>query len=242
MHRFFISPTQFTNENISLEGEIAHQLSRVLRLMPGGRILLLDGSGNEAEAELTCVPKTGPVLARIVARGAAEGEPALKITLYQALLKGEKFDWVLQKGTELGISTFVPVITERCISENARLERWQKIVREAAEQSRRGLLPKVSAPISFKEAVAQMSTAPLALLAWEEAQTQPLRQTLNTIQTPPAEVAILIGPEGGLTPAEARQAKTANIKVVGLGKRILRAETAGPTAAALVLYHFGQMD
>jgi len=242
MHRFFISSAQFTNENISLDGEIAHQLSRVLRLLPGARILLLDGAGNEAEAELTSVPKTGPVLLKIVGRRLAEGEPAIKVTLYQALLKGEKFDWVLQKGTELGISSFVPVLTERCISENARLERWQKIVREAAEQSRRGILPQVSSPISFKEAISQMATTPLALLAWEEEQTQPLRLTLNSFQTPPTEVAVLIGPEGGLTSAEAQHAKTANIKVVGLGKRILRAETAGPTAAALVLFHFAQMD
>jgi 16S rRNA (uracil1498-N3)-methyltransferase len=241
MHRFFISPDQLNSEIITLEGEIAHQISRVLRLEVGSHILLLDGKGGQVEATLTEVPKSGNVLATLAERQQAKGEPSIRITLYQALLKGEKFDWVLQKGTEVGISAFVPVVTARCISERERPERWQKIVKEAAEQSRRGVLPEVVGTISLGEALTRMQKAPLALLAWEEETSLDLKAALNKLSKPPTEIALLIGPEGGITPAEVAQARNAGIETISLGRRILRAETAGPIAVAQILFHFNDV-
>ena len=242
MHRFFVSKNLLEGGEIRLEGELAHQLSRVLRLVPGSRILLLDGEGYEAEAELFNVPKNEAVTAKVSEKRKASGEPTLKITLYQALLKGEKLDWMLQKGTEVGICSFIPVITERCISERERPERWQKIVREAAEQSRRGRLPQVHETVSFQKALQQMKESTLALVAWENEQHQTLKQVLNSVEEKPESLSLLIGHEGGLSEAEVQAACAAGISCVSLGTRILRAETAGVIASALALYHFNEMN
>jgi 16S rRNA (uracil1498-N3)-methyltransferase len=243
LYRFFITPSVFrAGQTFLLEGEIAHQLSRVLRLAPGAQLLLLDGTGQEFLAELTLFHKNGPVEGRVIEERAAPGEPRTKIILYQALLKGEKFDYVLQKGTEIGISRFVPVLTERVIGGSSanKVERWRKIVREAAEQSRRGILPEVAEPLHFSQALQISKVEGLALLAWEDEKTLSLRSALG--QSPAGEkISLFIGPEGGFSQAEAEQARATGVQSISLGPRILRAETAGPVAAALILYESGDI-
>lgn len=251
LHRFFLPPTTFeaATAELTIEGEIAHQLSRVLRMTVGSQILLLDGLGSEFLAELLEVGRVGKhenVKVRLVEKRPAPGEPRTRITLFQGLLKGEKFDYVLQKGTEVGIAAFVPTLTERCVSDGvspAKLERWRKIVREAAEQSRRGILPLVHEPVSLQTALQQMTAHPLALVAWEDEQSRSLGQLLQPLANhPPNKVAWLIGPEGGLSVAEVELARANQVQSVSLGPRILRAETSGPIAAALTLYTFGDME
>ncbi len=246
MNRFFVEPALVAGPEVRLEGEIAHQISRVLRLEPGAKILLLDGLGFEYEVELKVVQhlsKTNIALGRIVERREATGEPKVRLTLYQALLKGEKFDFVLQKGTEVGVSGFVPLLTERCVSQAARPDRWKKIIREAAEQSRRGKLPElVEKPLTLSEALDRIKSpgqpvGPTAFMAWEEEQFLSFHQLPAGI----TELAILIGPEGGFSKSEAAQAQAAGVKTISLGKRILRAETAGPIATALALYQLEDM-
>lgn len=242
MNRFFVEPALVAGPEVRLEGEIAHQISRVLRLEPGAKILLLDGLGFEYEVELKVVQrlsKTDMALGRIVERRDATGEPKVRLTLYQALLKGEKFDFVLQKGTEVGVSGFVPLLTERCVSQAARPDRWKKIIREAAEQSRRGKLPElVEKPLNLSEALDRIkSSGQTAFMAWEEEETLSFHQLPAGI----TELAILIGPEGGFSKSEAAQAEAARVQTISLGKRILRAETAGPIATALALYQLGDM-
>lgn len=242
MNHFFVEPALVAGPEVRLEGEIAHQLSRVLRLEPGAYILLLDGQGFEYEVELTAVQRQGKAdvaLGRVLGRRSATGEPGVRLTLYQALLKGEKFDFVLQKGTEVGVSRFVPLLTERCVVQTARPDRWKKIIREAAEQSRRGKLPElVERPLGLSEALDRLKArGQTALMAWEEEHTLSLRQLPAGL----TELAILIGPEGGFSKSEAAQAQATGVQTVSLGKRILRAETAGPIAAALALYQLGDM-
>ncbi len=268
LHRFFVTPSAFKDEKmVALDGELAHQLGRVLRLAPGALVLLLDGIGREYVVELTQFHKSGMVEGRIVEERTAENEPHTKITLYQALLKGEKFDYVLQKATEVGVSAFVPMLTERVIggSGTSKVERWRKIVREAAEQSRRGVLPSVAEPMLFSEALKLAAKEKLALMAWEDEKTLSLRKALqdnenrahsallqqdargnenqarSSLLQNEASVGLMIGPEGGFSIAEAEQARAAGIKTISLGPRILRAETAGPIAAALILYELEDM-
>lgn len=242
MNRFFVEPALVAGPEIRLEGEIAHQISRVLRLEPGAKILLLDGLGFEYEVELSVVQrlsKTDLALGRVIERRDATGEPKVYLTLYQAVLKGEKFDFVLQKGTEVGVSCFVPLLTERCVGQAARPDRWKKIIREAAEQSRRGRLPElVEKPLRLTEALDRIKgQGQTAYMAWEE------EEALSFHQLPAGltELAILIGPEGGFSKNEAAQAQAAGVRTISLGKRILRAETAGPIATALALYQLGDM-
>jgi 16S rRNA (uracil1498-N3)-methyltransferase len=261
LHRFFVPPATLAlantegesglklNMELEIEGELAHQLTHVLRMNIGHQLILLNGRGEEFLVALTDLGRRGKhpkVKIRLVEKGWASGEPRTHLTLYQGLLKGEKFDYVLQKGTEAGLSAFVPVITERCVSDSAspaKLERWRKIIREAAEQSRRGILPTLAEPISYSEALRQMAIQPLALVAWEDEQTVSLRSVLGTAAAqPPSQLAWLIGPEGGLSQSEIEAARAKNLLSVSLGPRIFRAETVGPIAAALTLYTFGDLD
>jgi len=150
---------------------------------------------------------------------------------------------VLEKGTELGVSRFVPLVSGRAQVKteggSQRAERWRRIVTEAAEQCGRGRVPAVDPPLAFREAV---RTAPgLRLLPWEGERSQGLRTYLHSVKPKPAIVSVLIGPEGGFSAEEAALAREAGCLAVSLGPRILRSETAGIVAAALVMHEFGEM-
>ena len=241
MHRFFVEPPVdlAPGARVDLPPAVAHQVGRVLRLRPGDRVILLDGAGREAEVALTTFGRAavrGDVLAcRVVAP-----PPGPAVTLYQAVLKGERFAWVLQKATELGVAALVPVVTERTIvpwaevADLARQARWARIVREAAEQCRRATLPALHPPLRWPAACRRIAESGAAvLLPWEEA-AAPLGPALAAARAA-ATVAVAIGPEGGFAPAEMDLARAAGLAPVSLGPRILRAETAALAVCALVL-------
>ena len=242
MHRFFIPGEWIQHDMVTITGEPLRQIGYVLRLKPTDRVTVLDNSGREFEVEIERITKE-QVTGKVISKKLGTGEPRVKITLYQALLKSDKFELVLQKGVELGITDFVPFISERCVSRKesaAKIERWQKIIREAAEQSERLVLPVLHPLISFAEACRTVKQP--ALLLWEEEKSISLKQTL---QNPPfknaAELSLFIGPEGGFPAAEKELAQQNGIAVASLGKRILRAETAGLAAVSAVLYETGEM-
>ncbi len=244
---FFVEPGAIQGDRADVRGPVAHQIGRVLRLRPGDEIELLDNSGALYAARITEITRAS-VAAEIVERRLPKTEPPVGVELYQALLKGQKMEWVLQKGTEIGISRFVPVLSERCISRPSagdmadRLERWRTIVREAAEQSGRAILPNVAPLVNLGEACVSARQADLTVMAWEEERTTSLKDLLAQTEQKrgrPARVALLIGPEGGFSGTEAERAKTAGAQIAGLGPRILRAETAAIVAATVVLWETG---
>ncbi|MGE5620151.1 MAG: 16S rRNA (uracil(1498)-N(3))-methyltransferase [Sphingomonadaceae bacterium] len=277
-HSFFVDPAAMQGERVELTSPIAHQIRSVLRLRPGDTVDLLDGSGCVHEARLVAVSREG-VVAEVVNRRLAHTEPGAELVLYQALLKGEKMELVLQKGTEIGVSRFVPVLSERCVSRpgaadlERRIARWQTIVREAAEQSKRGVLPGVAPVEQFGAACRSAAEGGVALMAWEEERALGIGRVLaeaglaggrgplghgdarNERASPSASdsasprpavrarprVALLIGPEGGFSEREAETARGAGVRVVSLGPRILRAETAALVAATLVLCATGDL-
>jgi 16S rRNA (uracil1498-N3)-methyltransferase len=181
------------------------------------------------------------------ARRAVHTEPHRSLTLYQCLLKGDRFEWVLQKGTELGVSRFVPVLSQRTVLRDPlRVEkkrpRWEQIIREAAEQSHRGHLARLAPPLAFPEACEQGAAAhDLALIPWEEATEPGLLSLLSGLPSPVQRVALVIGPEGGFTRAEVDAAQRHGLQVVTLGPRVLRSETASVAALAIVLSALGEM-
>lgn len=241
MHRFFLTPEQLQPESFFLPEQIAHQVSKVLRLAPGEQILLLDNVGSEYLATLTAVDRH-KVQVKINGRQPAGGEPQVHLTLYQSLLKLDKFEWVLQKGTELGVSCFVPVITQRSVVHEPspnKLARWQRIALEAAEQCRRGRVPVIAPPIKLAEAFAGGET--LKLLPWEADQHHALADYLPK-RSQLAKVALFIGPEGGWSEEEVALAQTHAIAPITLGQRILRAETAALVAISLVMYELGELQ
>ena len=247
MHHFFV-PSEWIAENrVTLSGSAAHQIRNVLRLRPGDHILALDDSGWAWEVELRELD-LGQVTGEVVRRMLAHGEPRTKITLYQGVLKGRRFEFALQKGTELGIVEFVPLISDRAIiaalgDVNKRQARWKRIVRGAAAQCRRGRLPYLAPAMLFPRACERaQQQGGLALIPWEGESGLSLRAVLGEQQKKPFIVSIFIGPEGGFTPDEAKLAQHYGIRPVTLGPRILRAETAGLVAATVVLHELGDLE
>jgi len=245
MHRFFVSPDRIRHRFVEFDADQAHQMRRVLRLRPGDRVTALDGTGRQYEVTLEEVGNARAT-GRAVDPLAATGEPAARLTLYQSLLRREKFEWVLQKGTEIGVAAFVPVITRRSLVRDAedvgpeKLDRWRRIIREAAEQSCRGLLPVLSPPIAFAEAAAGARAADVALIAWEGETRRTIGETLEGCAGV-GEIALFIGPEGGYDEEEVGLAESWGAVSVSLGGRILRTETAAVVGAALVLHRLGEL-
>ncbi len=252
MHRFFVPSAVLAQSPVVLTGDIAHQMRRVLRLAPGDRVLLLDGDGVSCEAEVQTVTARDVRLS-VLKRELAGGEPRVHITLYQAVLKGERFAWALQKGTEVGVSAFVPVITERSIIDDlqvveAKRERWQRIIQEAAEQCGRGRVPALLPGQMLRHALKTPGwPGALRLIPWEGladggAQASSLAGVLAKCNlNEHTRIEVFVGPEGGFSEAEIAWARGHDVQPVSLGPRILRAETAGLVAAVGILYQAGEL-
>lgn len=259
MHRFFVSPSAVQETSVVLRGDVAHQIYRVLRMRPGDHAVVLDDSGWECEVELTRVGRD-EAMGTILDRRLAGGEPRVRITLYQSLLKRDNFEWVLQKCTEIGVGAFVPLVSRRTIVSHpadvkaGKMERWRRIIAEAAEQSHRGRLPVLRDVLRFEQAMAEVGARlahihptdkfDLALLPWEKEVCTGLCDCLAAAKAgrrDPVSVALFIGAEGGFAEEEIALARAHGATTVTLGPRILRAETAAVVAAALMLYKFGEL-
>jgi 16S rRNA (uracil1498-N3)-methyltransferase len=224
MHRFFVPPSAMAGEQFPLPREIAHQVTRVLRLRDDDHLVLLDGNGQAVTVRL----RHGECL--VESRGSAGGEPHHRLTVWQALLRGDHLEPVIRHGTEVGISAFRLIVTERCVARELsprKLERLRAVAREAAEQSERGIVPPVREPVPLAEAL-----SPASVLLHERHDGQ----RLSDLKPPPS---LVIGPEGGFTSDEVAAAERAGTALAGLGPRILRSETVAVAAAAVVLAKAG---
>jgi len=224
LHRFFVAADEAAGDRFALPATIARQVRTVLRLRDGERIVLLAGDGAELLCRLdgeTCV---------VEERRPAGGEPAHRLTVVQALLKGDALEEVVQHATELGAAGFRLVVAERCVAREIsprRLERLRAIVREAAEQSERGIVPPVEPPVPLGDIFERGSVMLLERLG---------SARLVELAAPDT---IIIGPEGGFSPAEVHAATASGLEAAWLGPRILRAETVATAAAAVILSRTG---
>ncbi len=244
VHRFFLPPDAIREGQVHFPETTARQIVHVLRLRPGDVVAVLDGQGALYRVALKHVDRE-MVLGQVTGQEAATGEPRMAVTLYASLIKGERFEWILQKGTELGVSRFVPMVTERTVVRDltlsaSRQARWRRIVQEAAEQCGRARLPGIEAPVTFAGACAQAAEADLSLIAWAEEGRRSLADVWGDRR--PATLAILIGPEGGFTPDEVEQACAGGIVPFSMGPRVLRAETAALVAVALAMQQAGELS
>jgi 16S rRNA (uracil1498-N3)-methyltransferase len=244
MHRFFVSVGCFQQGDLVLSGDQAHQIHDVLRLVRGEVIAALDNSGAEFRVELTRVSR-GEVRGRVLERLNPASEPLTRLTLYQSILKADKFEWVLQKGTEIGVAEFVPMITSRVVASSisgAKHRRWERIVVEASEQAGRGKIPAIRPVQRFEDALGEAGErGGLAVIPWEGERSASLRSLLESSNRDSA-ISVFIGPEGGLATAEIAAARARNVHAVGLGPRILRAETAGLVTASAILFARGELE
>ncbi len=186
MHRFFIPPEMLKEikNDITLPKNLAHQVRDVLRLNTGEQLLLLDNSGDEILARVASISKTA-VEVYLLERRPGKSEPAVRIILCQGLLKSARFEWILEKGTELGVSVFSPILCRRSMSGledtgPAKIQRWQRIIQEAAEQSGRSRLPELLPIRPLKHALNDIPSDALAIMPWEEEHTLTLRDVLST--------------------------------------------------------------
>lgn len=271
MHRFFVAPelVRQLGAIITLPKELAHQFRDVLHLQAGEQVILLDSSGDEIPASVASVNKSA-VAVQLLARRPGKSESSVRIILCQGLLKSARFEWILEKGTELGVSVFSPILFRRSMAglEDAgtsKIQRWQRIITEAAEQSGRARLPALSPIRPLKDALDHIPPGALALMPWEEEHALTLRAALKNaayskggggmdegkgpLRSPSGQhlpvqhnqitIVLFIGPEGGLAAEEVEQARQHGAQIVSLGSRILRAETAALATIANVMYELG---
>jgi 16S rRNA (uracil1498-N3)-methyltransferase len=249
--RFLLLETPLAPDaEIELPPEVAHQARDVLRLSVGGTIRLLDGAGGEYPAQVIEVSRKR-VLVRLGAREEGLPDPTVRVTLCLGMLKAAKFEVALQKCTELGVAAFVPLLTERAVRDEiseAKQRRWRGILAEAVEQCGGSRLPELMSPQSLSQALTDPLPGGVVLFPWEETREPSLRGTLEEAiaQTGAvervSEVRLFIGPEGGFSPAEAALAERHGGRLVTLGRRILRAETAAIVASALALDALGALE
>ncbi len=246
MPRFFVETDAVVVDNntqgtegdlrtIRITGEDAHHITHVLRTRIGEKLTVCDDHGTVYETEL--VEPGTEVLLRVLDSYPADTEPPYRATVYQGLAKGDKMETVIQKAVEIGAWRIVPVATSRSVvkldEKDARkkVERWQKIAHEAAKQCGRGIIPVVAPVMSYKEAVQEAATAVLPLFCYEGEGTRSMTALCRDVDMPDT-VSICIGPEGGFSEEEANYAADAGMRLCGLGKRILRTETASGVVLA----------
>lgn len=236
-----------TSDTVTITGEDVLHIKKVLRHKEGDILKVCDGKGTFYSAKISSLSEK-EILCEIISSEYTETEPDIEVTLYQGLPKASKMDYIIQKTTELGISRIVPVHLSRSVAkiEGAKAEekkcaRWQKISAEAAKQCGRGVIPTVLFPMTLDEAIADMKNADLCFALYEAEETKNLKKVL-TSKADIRKIAFLVGPEGGLDSSEVEKFKKENISCVGLGKRILRTETAGEAVLSMIMYELGDIN
>ncbi len=246
MRYFFIKQSDLADSKAVVKGSDAHHIKNVLRLKPGDKIGLFDGTGLNYETRIaTLLPKSVEV--SVIRSFPSKAESSVQITVAQALLKDRKMDLLVRQLTELGITRWIPFIAKRSVPRPdkkrlfTRTERWNKITKEAVKQCKRCCSSEIGATVSFEEVLNLGKDSDLKIVFWEE-ETKPVNKDLPVSNLkPPEKIFILLGPEGGFTLKEVEKAKTSGFITASLGPRILRAETATIAACTLLQYLFGDM-
>lgn len=242
MHRFFI-PQLYAAEMVIKDVDAKH-ISKVLRMQPGDKIQIVSDDGVTAIAEIVSL-QADNVVVTCLEKLAESHEPSVKITLAQGLAKGEKMDFIIQKAVEMGARSIVPVAMEHSVvrlegaKADKKVERWQKIAEAAAKQSKRDIIPQVQ-PVQTMQQMLANNDLQHKIIAYECEDRLGLKTALQSCDNL-QELLLIIGPEGGISEFELELARKNGAVPVSLGKRILRAETAGVVALSAILYETGDL-
>jgi 16S rRNA (uracil1498-N3)-methyltransferase len=237
--RFFIEDTHAEGERVVVADADAHKIRDVLRLRAGDTIEIVDSTGQIFDAMLESVDGDVRVqLLRVVDE--RSDEPGMRVDVAQGIPKGQKMDFVVEKLSELGVASIIPLASERAIVRDpgdAKVERWRRLAKSAAAQSGRRSILAVDEPVCFDDLIGRFASYDLVLFPWEVATgDSKLRDTLPALAREARRVLVVIGPEGGFSHAEAEQAREAGAHVISLGRRILRTETAALVLVAILQY------
>ena len=247
--RFYAPPDALDEQIVTLSADEARHARGVLRLQPGDEVYVFDGVGKEFRCTVREFSRDGAELNLLEEVEPARPESPLDLTLAIALLKGEKFDLVVQKATELGASRIVPVATSRADvrirngdDAKRKLKRWQRIALEAAKQCGRARLMEIEGPVAFKALIDRADPDGHLRLMFAERNGAPLAEVAHNSQSGSVKVFALIGPEGGWTDDEIELAREGGWQIVTLGGRTLRAETAAIAIVTLLQHRFGDLN
>ena len=255
---FYVSPNEVSEHRVMVGGEEARHIARVLRHKKGDKVVFVDGTGVEYECFLQSVADNA-VTAQINSRRRKTNEAIKRVTLAQAVPKGQRMDFVVEKGTELGLYGIIPLVTERSVvqppderqapplpgfeddPEGHKLERWHRIAVAAMKQSLRSLLPEIAPFTGFAALMEKADDYDLILMADEAEKKGSLKAALAATKHELRKVLCVVGPEGGFTDGEKRLAQEKRAHVISLGPRRLRSESAGILLSTLVLHELGEL-
>ncbi|MDY6012271.1 16S rRNA (uracil(1498)-N(3))-methyltransferase [Clostridium sp.] len=245
MHKFFTPSNYISDNKGKIVGEDVKHIYKVLRLTEGEEVILNNCEGIEYLAKINEVTKSEVTL-DIIEKLDINNESDVEIVLFQGMPKAQKMDLIVQKGTELGIGKFIPVITERVDvklkGDFKKLDRLNRIALEACKQSKRSIIPEVLKPIEFEELLDQINTFDLVVVPYENREDYGIKALMKDIDKKSIKrIGIIVGPEGGFEEEEIERLKDAKAFIITLGKRILRTETAGFVATSLLQYELGDL-
>ena len=235
IRRFFVQPTDIVDNNVRLCGEEFHHAVKVLRHKVGFKIIVCDNSGNDYYATITEIRKDA-LTAKIDEVVANDTATSRKFTLYQCISRGDRLDFAVQKAVELGVREIVPVISDFSTEKAVNHDRLTRIISEAAKQCGLAILPTLTAPMTFADAVKRAGDTAIVFYEHEE------KVIIDKSALPKGDVGVFVGAEGGFSPEEIEFARQSGARTVSLGKRILRTETATVAALTLTVYLAGEMN
>ncbi|MCI8307760.1 MAG: 16S rRNA (uracil(1498)-N(3))-methyltransferase [Lachnospiraceae bacterium] len=242
MYRFYVSEDDIADSNITITGRDVNHIKNVLRMTPGDRIIANDCMGTDYYCVIERILQDEVCLV-IESSKKSEAELKTKLYLFQSLPKKDKMELIIQKAVELGVHEVVPIITKRCVvklddvnKQQKKTARWQAIAEAAAKQSARGIIPDVKMPMKFADALHYANNLEYTIIPFEHAEGMDYSREIMDKAADCRSVGIFIGPEGGFEREEIELAKQAGMKVVSLGNRILRTETAGMTVLSILMF------
>lgn len=245
MYRFYIHPDYVFGDTLEITGTDVNHIKNVLRMRQGEKLIACDGQGMDFLCEIVSLEHE-KILLKELSHKHSETELPVRVTLFQGIPKRDKMELIIQKSVELGVACIVPVAMKRCIAkieeekkEKKKRNRWQAIAEAAAKQSGRGMIPAISPSMDFLKAIRYaMENHMEILLAYEHARgMRAAKEVFVQIACEkPQDIALFIGPEGGFDDAEIALAREAGAQIISLGSRILRTETAGMAALAMLMY------
>ena len=244
MFRYFCTDDNIKNNKVTVEGGDAKHLKTILRAQPGDKISVVTES-KEYIAEIESINKED-LICTLVEETVTNNETKINITLCQGIPKQTKMETIIQQNVELGVKRFIPLITERTVvklneknREQKKLDRWQKIAKESAKQSKRNIIPEVNDIMTVKELIEKLKTEDAMVIVPYELEDVKLLK--DVLQEPKQNYYIIIGPEGGFDINEIEMLQEIGAHIVTLGKRILRTETAGVVTSAIIIYACNEM-
>ncbi|MBX4266718.1 16S rRNA (uracil(1498)-N(3))-methyltransferase [Clostridium estertheticum] len=253
MHKFFVPKSSIDDNKAIIEGEDVKHIYKVLRLQVGEKVSINNSCGKEYIGEITYIDKK-VVNINILKENPINNESPIEVYLFQGMPKSTKMDLIVQKNTELGVKSITPIITQRVEVKTEIMEfkkdkeidkkiiRWNRIALEASKQSKRSLIPVINDPIEFDKLLVELKAMDLVVVPYENEEGYGMKKLVKDIDKETInKVAIIIGPEGGFEECEISKLKEIGSKIITLGPRILRTETAGFTCLSLIMYEFSDL-